>query len=364
MSDLQEIKEKILREDKVEDIYRAMGCEYISYSGGRIEAQLPSRYHSNNKRAVQTKLNKWLTSAIRNRPDFESGNIDSSPDIFSLISYIVNDKRGEDILKDLHNAKTFICEHLGWTEFLKGGSFKTKKDYVAPLKAILKDKKRVKEIKPNPVLPEEVLNDYYFYDKPLPYKGWIDEGISYKTQEMYGIGFDLDTKRVIIPMRNRFGQLIGVKGRIMKDEDDDRKYLYLYPYQNRYEWFNFHYALPYIQMEKRVYIFEAEKSNMKAFDNGIYNTLGIGASEISPEQAQIVMQIGLDIEIVLCYDKGITIDEIRKNAKMFEGRRVLAMFDTEGILEEKNSPIDQGIEAWNKLLDNCVFEVKIPENKS
>ena len=97
---------------------------------------------------------------------------------------------------------------------------------------------------------------------------------------------------------------------------------------------------------------------MKAFDYGIYNTLAVGASEISPEQAQIVKSIGLDIEIVLCYDKGIKIDEIRRVAQLFEGRKVYAMFDTEDILSGKNSPIDEGLDKWNELLENSVFEIK------
>lgn len=349
MSELQEIKKKLLNEDKVDRILEAMGCEYITFSGGRCEAQLPARYHSDNKRAVQVKLNPSLTSSIRNRADFGGG------DIYALISYIVNDKRGKDEYdKDLHNAKKFICETLGWTEFLKGGVFKTKKDFVAPLKAILKDKQQVREIKPNPILPESVLDEFL----PYPSLDWVNEGISFETQKMYGIGFDLESKRITIPMRNRFGQLVGVKGRILKDEDDDRKYLYLYRYQNRYEWFNFHFAHPYILMEKKVYIYEAEKSCMKAFSNGIYNTLAIGASEISPEQVQMIKQLGLDIEIVLCYDKGITLDEIRKNAQLFEGRKVHAMFDTDNLLEGKNSPIDQGLETWEQLLESYVFEVK------
>lgn len=349
MSDLKEIKKRLLRENRIDRIFEAMGCEFISFSGNRIEAQLPRRFHSDNKRAVQTKLNDSLTSSIRNRADFGGG------DIYSLISYICHDKRGKDEYdEDLHNAKKFICETLGWTEYLKGGTFKTKKDYVAPLKAIMREKQQVREIVPNPILPESVLDEFL----PYPSLDWINEGISFETQKLYGIGFDLDSKRITIPMRNRFGQLVGVKGRIMKDEDDDRKYLYLYRYQNRYEWFNFHYAHPYILMDKKVYIFEAEKSCMKAYSNGIFNTLAIGASEISPEQVQMVKQLGLDIEIVLCYDKGITLDEIRKNAQLFEGRKVQAIFDTSNLLSGKDSPIDEGIEVWNELIKNYCFEVK------
>lgn len=357
--DLQLIKDRILEEDRLEDIYEAMGCEFISFSGGRIEAQLPSRFHSNNKRAVQTKLNNSLSSAIRNRADFIGG------DIFYLISYIHHDIRGneENYRKDLPNSKKFICETLGWMEYLTGGNLKTKKDYVAPLKAILKKEgiSKRREIIPNPVLPESIMNQYYINGKPLPYQGWIDEGISYHTQVMYGVGFDLESKRIVFPLRNRFGQIVGVKGRIMKDEDDDRKYMYLYRCNNRYEWFNFHYALPFILEKKRVYILESEKSSMKLFENQVFNAVSIGASEISIEQADIIKKIGLDVEIVFCYDEGISLDVIKKQAELFKGRKIFAMYDIDGLLGEKDSPIDCGIEVWNKLVNDYIFEVEFTE---
>lgn len=351
MSDLEAIKKRILREDRVEAVLEAIGCEYITISGGRAEAQLPARFHSHNRRAVQVKLTPTLSCAIRNRADFKG-------DIFNLVSYLKDDKRGEDMQKNLHNAKKFICENFGWLDYLKGGEFKTKKDYVAPLKALMKTKKNVREIIPNPPMPESMLDEFYFYGNPLPYKGWIEEGISYNTQVLYGVGFDLDSKRITVPLRNRFGQLVGLKGRIIDDSLDDRKYLYLYRCNNRYEWFNFFYAHQYILESNRVYIYEAEKSCMKAFSNGIYNTLAIGASEISDEQIQILKQISLDLEIVLCYDKGIKIEEIKSTAKRF-GRKVYAMFDTDDVLEgAKSAPIDEGVVKWKYLEENCIFPIK------
>jgi DNA primase len=348
MSDLQVIKKRLVKENKIEDILEAIGCSYITYSGGRIEAQLPEQFNSSNKRSVQVKLNEYLSSSIRTPIGFNTS------DIFSLISFLYHDKRGEDIQKDLHEAKKFICETLGWNEYLKGGNFVAKKDYTAPLKAILKGKTKRREVKPNPILSEEIMDEFL----PYPSYDWIEEGISYKTQKMYDVRFDLDSKRIVFPLRNRFGKLVGVKGRIIKDEDEpDTKYLYIYPCQNRYEWFNFYYAHPYILTEKKVFIFESEKSSMKAFDLGIYNTLAIGSSEISLEQAQIIKQLGLDIEIVLCYDKGIELDEIKKQAKNFEGRKVYSMFDTDNIISGKDSPIDGGIEIWDRMLKDYTFEI-------
>jgi DNA primase len=352
VSDLRQIKQKLIDEDRIEELLEAVGCEHIKREqrGLLVTAQLPEHFYSHNRRAVQVRLTDSLPCYIRNRADFNG-------DIFSLISYIHHNKRGEQIQKDLHNAKEFICKTFGWRQFLKGYKGVVVKDYTACLKEIIRGKKKRREIKPNPVLPESVLEPFYYCGNPLPYLDWVEEGISYETQVLYGIGFDLESKRVTIPLRNRFGQLVGVKGRIVKDEDDDRKYLYLYRCQNRYEWFNFHFALPYILTDRRVYIFEAEKSCMKCFSNGIFNTLAIGASDISDEQAQMIKQLGLDIEIILCYDKDKTVEEIRKQAEVFKGRKVFGMFDTKGLLKGKDSPIDRGIEVWNELVESCIYPI-------
>lgn len=355
--DLQIIKNKLIDDNRLKELYESMGCENVSFSANRIEAQLPEKFDSNNRRAVQTKLNDNLTCSIRTPVGFNGG------DIFNLVSFLVYEKRTkEDMSKNLYVAKRFICETLGWTEFLKGGEFRTKKDYVAPLKAILKTERKNREIGSNPVLPDNVMDEYYFYGKPLPYSGWIDEGISHKTQTIYGVGFDLESKRIVFPLKNRSGQIVGVKGRIMKDEDDpEKKYLYLHRCNNRFEWFNFHMAIQQIMLEKRVYIVEAEKSAMKLFQNGVLNVLAIGASEMSFEQVEIIKQIGLDIEIVLCYDKGIMISEITKIAELYKGRKIFAMYDADYMLEGKNSPIDQGIEIWNELVKECIFPINFKE---
>lgn len=358
MSDLDKIRDRLRDIDRIKRLLEAIGCEYVKSEqrGFLITAQLPERFYSNNKRAVQVRLNKSLSCYIRNRPDFKGGSI------FDLVSYIHFDKRGEEeFKKNLYKSKEFICKLFGWNEFIsKTRGVIVVKDYTASLKEIIGDRKRRKEVKPNPVLPEDIMQQYYPFGKPLPFQGWIDEGISYKTQVFYGVGFDLESKRVVFPLRNRFGQIVGVKGRIMKTEDDpERKYLYLYPCNNSYELFNFHNAHPYILMEKRVYIYEAEKSCMKAFDWGIYNTVAIGASDISEEQADMIKKLGLDIEIVLCYDKDKTAKEIRKYAEVFKGRKVYGMFDVDNLLEDKDAPVDRGFEVWNQLVENNIYEIKL-----
>lgn len=351
MSDLKTIKKRILRENKLEQIYEAMGCDYIKERNNRIEAGLPDHFHSDNHRCVQTKFNEHLSSSIRNR-DFKG-------DIFFLVSYIVHNKRGEkEMYQDLHNAKKFICETLGWNEYLEGGDYKKRVDYLAPLRAIVKNRKRKREVKPNPVLPESILEQYV----PYPSEDWLEEGISYNTQLFYGISFDLESKRIIIPMRNRFGALIGVKGRILHDDDDERKYMYLYKFNNSQELFNLHIALPYILMHKTIYVFEGEKSPMKMFNAGVYNAVSIGQTDITDLQAEIIKRLGLDIKIVLCYDTDKSAAEVKKLAQVFTNREVYAILDVPKLLPPKSSPIDLGIEVFRKLeAEHCYL---IPPEES
>lgn len=347
MSDLAIIKQRIFDEDRLYDIYEAIGLQNIKYRKNRIEAQLPD---SDNKRSVQTKLTPSLNSYIRNKPEYGSG------DIFSLVSFVYHGKRGVDeYQKDLFEVKKFICQTLGWIEFLNG-DYTPKVDYVAPLKALLKGRYKRKEFEPNPVLPDDIMNDFYIRGKPVPYAKWIEEGISYETQVKFGVGIDLESHRIVFPLKNREGKIVGVKGRIIKDDDDpDRKYLYLYRCNNSLEWFGLHLALPHIVEKQEVIIFESEKSVMKAYDFGIYNALAIGASDLSQEQADMIRHLGLNIKIILAYDQGITIEQIQTQAEKFRGRTVNAIYDTDKLLGEKNSPVDEGYDKWSTLLNNYCF---------
>lgn len=352
MSDLQQIKQKIINEDKIEVILESIGCLSISSEqrGELITAQLPEKFDSDNKRSLQVRLKDSLPCAIRSLPDFKG-------DIFSLISYIYHDKRDSEIQDDLYNSKKYICNLLGWTEFLDGSASNViVKDYTACLKELFSKKDKSTEVTPNDILLESVLDEFYIYNKPLPYAGWIDEGISYTTQLMYGVGFDIDTKRITIPIRNEYGDLIGVKGRHIEGEDP--KYLYLYKCNVSQELFNLHYAKPYMLVEDEIIVFESEKSTMKLFDKGIYNSVAIGSSSISNHQAMRIKKLGLDKKIIIAFDNDKTIDDLRKVAKVFGDKDVFAIMDTDELLNKKMAPIDKGIEIFNKLKENHCYLIK------
>lgn len=222
--------------------------------------------------------------------------------------------------------------------------------------------KRRNTVSSNPLLPFNVMEQFYYKGKPLPYNNWISEGISYNVQYKHGVGYDIATNRIVFPIKDKDGNIVGVKGRII-DDSSDKKYLYLYKCNNGIELFNFWNSVDEIIKEKIVYIFESEKSCLQAETFGIRNTVALGSSEISDTQVKRIKLLGLDIDPVLCYDKGLDKDIIKKSVDKFGNRRVYLMEDDSGYLKDKESPTDRGLEVWNSLVDNCISEVKKSKNK-
>ena len=56
------------------------------------------------------------------------------------------------------------------------------------------------------------------------------DGIDYETQQLFEIGYDDETNRITIPIRDEIGTLVGVKGRLLsQDVASQNKYIYLEP---------------------------------------------------------------------------------------------------------------------------------------
>lgn len=348
LSNLKNIKVALLRDGNIHKILELMACSHIDeeQGGSLVTAMLPESYGSNNKRAVQVRMNDSMGCAIRNRADFKG-------DIFDLVSYIRFEKRGADIQANLKKSADFISKAIGidYSDF--EGDIVVK-DYSACLKELIYNGDDLYSLR-NETIPETALDDYV----NIPFYDWIEEGISYKTQMFYGVGFDLESKRITIPMRDRDGNLIGVKARIMKDEDDDRKYLYLHSYNNHYELFNYHIAKKFVKSKKKIYLFEGEKSCMKMFQNKMYNAVSVGSSSISDVQVEKIRRLGEDVDVIICFDKDAKPKDIKDMVEVFKDNNVYGIVDTDNLLGEKDSPIDCGIEIFKQLEKNNCYPISI-----
>lgn len=354
--DIHALKKRIIDDNLVGEIFDALEIKKVhSEQGGRLwVGGLPDRFNSQNTRAVQTRNKGGLTSYIRNRNDFEG-------DIFDLVSYIQFDARGEDIKKNFFKSVNFVCDILG----IKNGSLETYKktiDYASPLKKLLMKAKQIDKVRPNPPIPEYYLDDY---DNLFP-ASWYDEGIAIETMVHFDIKMDSFTNRIVIPIRNKRGQLVGTKGRLCYDEDINDynpKYKYLDILNASQELFNFHEAKDEIKKKNKVYLFEGEKSVMKLWQNGIKNAVAFFSSNLSKAQYDLINSCGDSVDFIFCYDNDKKPSDIQaeiEKINAFSGENkhdFYAIVDTDQLLPPKSSPIDGGIEIFNNLEKNYCFNI-------
>lgn len=346
MSDLKELKKRIIEEDKIGVLLEDLGCTHVKseQNGALFTSQLPEKFESDNKRAVQVRNNDSMTCNIRNRPDFRG-------DIFSLISYLAHDKRGEEIDLDLMNAKNYITKLFGWID---NGVYKPKTDYLQIIRQISKSGLGA-DYEPNEIYDESILDNFIL----MPYQDWVDEGVPYKIQAKYQVGFDIMTERVIFPIRNRLGGLVGVKGRYIGSRNIDDKYRYLYPVQMNQEWFNLNNAEKYIIEQNEVIVVESEKSVMKLEGIGIHNSLAISSSNLSETKINILYRLGEDVNIVIGYDKDMFVERdkqmaMKRELNRLKNNNVQILHDRNNLLDKKDAPIDKGKDVWHNLYDNRI----------
>lgn len=350
-NDLDLIKEEIYNRGLVHQLLESMGCEinYNTSSNERVEA---SRPEGSSNRSVQVYLNEHLTSRVRTKSQIPIRTI------YDLVGYIkFGKKTAEELRKNTYQSKKYILETLGLKGFNNNHN-QDKHDPNAWLKEIKKRKsKRVNlnEIEPNPILPESALDEFV----QLPHQMFLEDGIDYHTQVEFEIGFDIRSERITIPVRDSKGNIIGIKGRATKEEDEERyKYLPIYAFHKSKELYNLHRSLPFIREKNEIIMWEAEKSCLKSHQIDYFHTVSQMGSDITKVQAEIVKRISPDIKIILAYDKGFKPYEIKEMAKVFgDYKNVHAIFDLDNLLDDKDSPVDKGREVWEELYNNHCYPV-------
>ncbi|HHX67613.1 MAG TPA: hypothetical protein GX708_06095, partial [Gallicola sp.] len=170
--------------------------------------------------------------------------------------------------------------------------------------------------------------------------------------------YDLVRDRIIIPLRNKQGGLIGVKGRYIEDTDDVIKYYIYwqdkYPIRTNLEFYNLHRALPSIIEGKQVIIMEAEKSCLQLYPE-YKNIIALGCSNLSFAQRKILQDLVLNhqIQIIFAFDQGLNLEQVfqQHEVQMLKKYTTLYYIQTD-TLGEKESPADRGVEFFRELLKN------------
>lgn len=339
--DIQLMKEYISDNNYIPFILEKLGCHHIKEKGEYITCGNPD---GDNINSVTVYLNSNLTVINYTR---SLNSEKKSHDIFDLAGFYLNLNFFETVKK--------ICDWIDldyykdWNEDLPESLLITKMLMEMNSENEIEDEDMA--LKP---IAETILSYYYPYVNDL----FADDNISYSTQRKFEVGYDDYTNRITIPIRDELGNLVGVKGRLLKKElePDDVKYLYIEKCSRSQILYGLYLAYPHIQHEKCVYICESEKGVMQLYEMGFYNAVATGGKKVS--QAQIDKLSRLCVPLIFCFDKDVDQSEIDELADRFiENIDIYALIDKDNILDCKESPTDDP-QKFKRLNEQNKYKIK------
>lgn len=217
---------------------------------------------------------------------------------------------------------------------------------------------------PPKVYDESTLDEYL----KVPNVRFQRDHISLETQMEFGIGYDVETDRITIPIRDQHGSLMGIKGRANFEVNEETpKYLYLVPCQMSKTLFG--YSTNYSSMYGgTVMVFESEKSVLQCASYGYHNAVALGSNSLSEYQAKMILSLNPQ-KVIFILDNDLPLNNTKRNIDML--RSVATMRDlqisyfdwTECLdLPAKASASDEGKEVLEDILaENIKDETELEE---
>lgn len=206
--------------------------------------------------------------------------------------------------------------------------------------------------------PEVELAEY----ERMGHEDLLNEGIPLYIQSYYDIHLSFRHNRILYPHFhwNDKSKLVGLVGRTLEPEYNKYgipKYLNIIDgYVKGSNVYGISHNIKAIKKYGYAIVFESEKSVLKLASNQMFAGVSVGTKSITYEQRAIL--ISLDVEIILAFDKDVNEDAVRWEAlKLRRFSKVSYIIDREGLLGEKDSPIDKGGDVWEQL-----FKTRIQMN--
>lgn len=296
-------------------------------------------HEQGNPTAIRIKLknndNLYVTDYVRNL------NCD-------IISFIIK-VRNVQFVDVLGVIKT----ELGITDFY---NFTTKRTFFGGFYDRIKHRTTALQLK---TYDKSVLNQY----NNVYNKRFLDDNISFETQDKFNIGYDIESQRITIPIHNEYGELVGIKGRAnWVVNEDEVKYLYLIPCAMSQTLYG--YCQNYDNLaENDIYVFEAEKSVLQCHSFGVHNAVALGSHSLSTQQCKLIM--GLNPKrVIFLLDKGLGIENTMLNIEKI--KPFTRMFSTEiwwwdwrenKTFDDKDSPSDKGKSAFEQIVREEIVKV-------
>lgn len=340
---INELKEYIYEQNKIQDILEKLGCHEIKYNEQR-EYWSATQPDGDNPMGVVIRNNQYLSYRSFSRGvDYEDGK-----DLISLVEDIKKISFIESI-KYLHKILELPFE-------FKKKEEKPKKKYdpLDVFRRVLRCNRRVVNVDDIHILDDKLLTDFV----PMLHIDWLREGITEKTRKKFKIAYSYRHKRIVIPhfywMTN---ELIAFNMRTTVPNYEEfgiKKYYLSNGYNKSLNLYG--YCQNKDEIEKKGYciLVESEKSVLKRDSLCDGTCLALSGKTLSTEQIRIVNSLKIN-ELIICLDNDVDVNEIRWMAEQFKNRvKVSYIKDSWNILGEKDSPADARNKDFQFLLDNRI----------
>ena len=219
---------------------------------------------------------------------------------------------------------------------------------------LYRHKSRPKSVMTAKILPENYMDRYEFRRDKL--RIWADEGIDWEIMWKYGVRYDAFDNRIVYPIKDLEGNIISVCGRTCDPDFKEkkiRKYTYFQSLGSIDTLYGFSDNREEILKSKEIILFEGAKSCLKMAGWNILNTSAILTSHLSPNQFQFLLKLsswnGVHIVFALDSDVDITKDQNIISLSRYASVEWIRNFD--GLLQNKDSPTDQGFDVFKKLYE-------------
>lgn len=339
---INELKEYIYNENKIEYILKQLGCHEIKYNGQR-EYWSATQPDGDNPMGVVIRNNQYLNYRSFSRGvDYEDGK-----DLISLVE-IVKKMSFIESVKYIHKILEIPFE------FKKKEEKPQKKyDPLSVFKKVLRCNRRVIDVADIQILEDKLLNDFV----PMLHISWLKQGITERTRRKFGLCYSYRHKRVVIPMKYwATGELLGFNQRTVVENYKEfgiKKYFITPTYPKQLNLYGLYENYDPIQKAGYVVVYEAEKSVLKR--DSLNDSTGVALSGHTLSEEQVRILIGLNVEVVIAFDKDICVDEVRHACEKFKNiRKVSYIQDNNNILDEKDSPADARNKDFQFLFDNRI----------
>ena len=339
----EEVKEKLLEQpESIINILETFDCHKARINGREIRC---AREEGSNPTAVVIRLTNNENLLIK---DYELNTV------LDLINYLIKIKNAS--FKDVMNA---IKQELHLDSIY---NYKRKRGLFGGLYDGLS--RNNSEISVT-TYPEEILEQYGNTPNTL----WLKDGISLSTQRKWGIGYDVLSQRITMPIRTSTGEIMAIKGRLNgTPEEFEPKYLYIEngPMSQTLFGYSENYSSLY---ENEIIVVESEKSVLILDSWGYNNVVALGSNSLSPTQAKLLISLNPK-RVTFMLDKSLSLDNTKRNAdllKTFCTMRQLEIrywnWEDNLTLDDKAAPCDDTNDEFEYILANEIEPIENLEDE-